>query len=242
MALFGPSGAGKTTLLKTLPPEETRLPRSRGGLKSVQDWRGDSLPIRRFADAVDIACLIGGANPAAQPDEHFSEAHHAHLRAQHPAGRAARRQAHRLRRQHHRPDAPGDGLGQDPARGAVGTHRQTGHARRLRAARPRGDRAPQAPPACARPHCDLRRHPRADRRRDEPGDLAAADGGRKGRARAARHRRPGDDPRPLQPRDRPRRRDRLAARPREGRRRAASSAAPAIPGACPRRTARGAST
>jgi len=84
MALFGPSGAGKTTLLKTLPPAETLCIDLEAGLKSVQDWPGDSIPIRRFSDAVDIACLIGGANPAAQPDEHFSEAHHAHLRAQHP--------------------------------------------------------------------------------------------------------------------------------------------------------------
>lgn len=84
MALFGPSGTGKTTLLKTLPPEETLCIDLEAGLKSVQDWPGDSIPIRRFADAVDIACLIGGANPAAQPDEHFSAAHHAHLRAQHP--------------------------------------------------------------------------------------------------------------------------------------------------------------
>jgi hypothetical protein len=95
MALFGPSGAGKTTLLKTLPVEETVCLDLEAGLKSVQDWRGDSLPIRRFADAVDIACLIGGANPAAQPDEHFSEAHHAHLRGQHPE-LAARLDAKRI--------------------------------------------------------------------------------------------------------------------------------------------------
>ena len=84
IALFGPSGAGKTTLLTTLPPAETLCIDLEAGLKSVQDWPGDSIPIRRFADAVDIACLIGGANPAAQPEEHFSEAHHAHLRRLHP--------------------------------------------------------------------------------------------------------------------------------------------------------------
>jgi hypothetical protein len=67
-----------------MPEEQTVCLDFEAGLKSVQHWRGDSLPIRRFADAVDIACLIGGANPAAQPDEHFSEAHHAHLRGQHP--------------------------------------------------------------------------------------------------------------------------------------------------------------
>ncbi len=84
VALFGPSGHGKTTLVKTLPAAQTVCIDLEAGLKSVQDWRGDSLPSRRFADAVDIACLIGGANPAAQPDEHFSEAHYAHLRGQHP--------------------------------------------------------------------------------------------------------------------------------------------------------------
>ena len=63
-----------------MPEEQTVCIDLEAGLKSVQGWKGDSLPIRRFADAVDIACLIGGANPAAQPEEHFSEAHHAHLR------------------------------------------------------------------------------------------------------------------------------------------------------------------
>lgn len=84
IALFGPSGSGKTTLLKSLPPAETLCIDLEAGLKSVQDWPGDGIAIRRFSDAVDIACLIGGANPAAPPEEHFSEAHHAHLRAQHP--------------------------------------------------------------------------------------------------------------------------------------------------------------
>ena len=32
-------------------------------MKAVQDWQGDSIPIRSWLDAVDIACLIGGVDP-----------------------------------------------------------------------------------------------------------------------------------------------------------------------------------
>lgn len=84
MALFGPSGAGKTTLVKTLPHETTLCVDLEAGMKSVQDWRGDSIPIRCFEDAIDLACLIGGVNPAADPNGFFSAAHHQHLVAAHP--------------------------------------------------------------------------------------------------------------------------------------------------------------
>ncbi len=84
MALFGPSGVGKTTQLKKLPPDETICIDLEAGLKSVQDWRGDSIPVRCFDDALDIACLIGGVNPAAAGNGFFSEGHYAHLAKQHP--------------------------------------------------------------------------------------------------------------------------------------------------------------
>ena len=84
IALFGPSGVGKTSLLRGLPPEATLCVDLEAGLKSVQDWRGDSLPIRTFEDAIDLACLIGGVNPAADPNGFFSEAHYQHLAAAHP--------------------------------------------------------------------------------------------------------------------------------------------------------------
>ena len=84
MALFGPSGVGKTYLLTTLPHAETVCIDLEAGLKSVQGWRGDSIPVRSFTDAIDIACLIGGVNPAADPSAFFSEGHYQHLATAHP--------------------------------------------------------------------------------------------------------------------------------------------------------------
>jgi hypothetical protein len=84
LALFGPSGVGKTTLLKTLPAAETLCLDLEAGLKSVQDWRGDSISIRSFDVAADIGCLIGGVDPAAPADGFFSEAHHRYLSETHP--------------------------------------------------------------------------------------------------------------------------------------------------------------
>ena len=54
-AIFGVSGVGKTSLLKTLPPQETFCIDLEAGMKSVQDWPGDSISVRSFADALDIA-------------------------------------------------------------------------------------------------------------------------------------------------------------------------------------------
>lgn len=84
MAIFGPSGVGKTSLLRTLPPAETLCIDLEAGMKSVQDWPGDSIPVRTFADALDIGCLIGGINPAADPSSFFSEGHYQHLGQAYP--------------------------------------------------------------------------------------------------------------------------------------------------------------
>lgn len=84
MAIFGPSGVGKTSLLKSLPPAETLCIDLEAGMKSVQDWPGDSIPVRTFADALDIGCLVGGVNPSADPSGFFSEGHYQHLSQTYP--------------------------------------------------------------------------------------------------------------------------------------------------------------
>ena len=64
-AIFGVWGIGKTSLLKTLY-EPTLCLDFEAGLLAVQDWRGDSISVRTWEDARDIACLIGGINPASK--------------------------------------------------------------------------------------------------------------------------------------------------------------------------------
>lgn len=76
MAIFGQFGIGKTSLLKTLS-EPTLCLDFEAGLLAVQDWDGDSISIRTWDEARDIACLIGGVNPAstsAYSKKHFDAA------------------------------------------------------------------------------------------------------------------------------------------------------------------------
>ena len=67
LAIFGMPGVGKTSLLKTLSPDQTVCLDLEAGMKSVQDWPGASIPIRSFVDFRDLAVLIGGPDPAADP-------------------------------------------------------------------------------------------------------------------------------------------------------------------------------
>lgn len=81
LAIFGPSGVGKTSLLRTLPADHTVCLDLEAGLKSVQDWPGASIPIRGFVDFRDLAVLIGGPDPAADPNAWYSAQHHQHARS-----------------------------------------------------------------------------------------------------------------------------------------------------------------
>lgn len=84
VAIFGPAGVGKTSLARSLPPAETVVIDLEAGMKSLQGWPGDSIPVRSFQDAADVACLIGGVDPASDAQGFFSIAHHQHVVASYP--------------------------------------------------------------------------------------------------------------------------------------------------------------
>lgn len=74
--IFGPAKVGKTSLLWTLDPAKTLFIDLEAGGLSVQGWAGDSIEIRDWDDARDIACFIGGPNPACRPDQNYSQDHY----------------------------------------------------------------------------------------------------------------------------------------------------------------------
>lgn len=78
MVIFGPYGIGKTSLLRTID-EPTLCLDFEAGLLAVQGWQGDSISIRTWNQARDIACLIGGPNPALKADSFYSQRHYEHV-------------------------------------------------------------------------------------------------------------------------------------------------------------------
>lgn len=73
MVIFGVYGVGKTSLLRTLN-EPTLCLDFEAGMLAVQDWQGDSISVRTWEDARDLACLIGGVNPASRST--YSQQHY----------------------------------------------------------------------------------------------------------------------------------------------------------------------
>jgi energy-coupling factor transporter ATP-binding protein EcfA2 len=80
--ILGPSGVGKTTLLKTADAASTLFIDLEAGDLAVLDWSGDSVRPRTWPECRDLACFIGGANPALRDDQPYSQAHYAAVCAQ----------------------------------------------------------------------------------------------------------------------------------------------------------------
>lgn len=87
IAMFGPSGVGKTTQLRTLDPKTTLCLDLEAGMLAVQDWKGDSIDIKKMAQdlkihpwliARAIACVITGPDYSAPADGAYSQAAYDH--------------------------------------------------------------------------------------------------------------------------------------------------------------------
>lgn len=77
--LTGISGIGKTSQLWTLNPDTTLFLNLEAGELAVQGWPGDEIRIRDWERARDLACWIGGANPAMRDDQSYSRVDYARV-------------------------------------------------------------------------------------------------------------------------------------------------------------------
>ena len=77
--ITGPSGIGKTSLAWTLDAATTLFLNAEAGDLSLQGWQGDMIEARTWTQARDLACFIGGPNPAFRPDQPYSQAHYDHV-------------------------------------------------------------------------------------------------------------------------------------------------------------------
>ncbi len=75
IALLGIPGSGKTSQLKTLPADSTLFVDLEAGDLAVQDWQGDTIRPRSWPEFRDLVVFLAGPNPAASPDQAYSQAH-----------------------------------------------------------------------------------------------------------------------------------------------------------------------
>ena len=73
--IFGRSGIGKTSLLWTLEAKSTLFFDLEAGDLAVEGWQGDALRPKTWEECRDMACFIGGANPALRSEQAYSQAH-----------------------------------------------------------------------------------------------------------------------------------------------------------------------
>lgn len=76
MVILGPSGIGKTSLAWTLDAGKTLVIDMESGMLALEGWQGDSIKVRDWQTMCNIACWLGGPNPARSENEMFSKAHY----------------------------------------------------------------------------------------------------------------------------------------------------------------------
>lgn len=74
--LTGPAGIGKTTQLRTLNNKTTLFVDLEAGDLAVQDLEIDQVRARTWSECRNLACYLGGPNPALAPDSPYSETHY----------------------------------------------------------------------------------------------------------------------------------------------------------------------
>lgn len=75
--IFGKSGIGKTSLLWTLPADKTLFFDLEAGDLAIEGWKGDTIRPRTWQDCRNIACFIGGSDPALADNQPYSAGHYA---------------------------------------------------------------------------------------------------------------------------------------------------------------------
>ena len=74
--LAGPSGVGKTSQLRTLDPVSALFVDIEAGDLAVQDVPVETIRIKDWPAARDLACRISGPNPSFPPTSCYSAAHY----------------------------------------------------------------------------------------------------------------------------------------------------------------------
>ncbi|GGG46396.1 hypothetical protein GCM10010964_37230 [Caldovatus sediminis] len=77
--LAGASGIGKTSQLWSLDPAATLFVNLEAGELAVAGWPGDEVRVRDWDLARDLACWIGGPNPAMRDDQPYGAGHYARV-------------------------------------------------------------------------------------------------------------------------------------------------------------------
>ena len=193
-AIFGASGLGKTTLLRTLNSTTTLFFDLEAGDLAIEGLAVDTIRPRTWKECRDFAVFIGGPNPALRKDQPYSEDHYEAVCAKYGDPAVLEKYdtvfidsitvAGRLCFQwcKGQPEAHSEKTGKPDVRGAYGLHGREMIAWLTHLQHTRAKNV-------------LRRDPRREARRLQSQGLRPADRRLEDRARAARHRRRGADPR-----------------------------------------------